>query len=104
MDIQSAALSGAHIITIPPQFLPKMVDHKYTGETVRQFNRDAAKAPAEIGKAKDAVASRRLERFFFRRWRLPADRSKPGRESRRNWRTHESTGNGRRRFYRLPRG
>jgi transaldolase len=57
MDIQSAALSGAHIITIPPQFLPKMVDHKYTRETVRQFNRDAAKALLEIGKAKDAVAS-----------------------------------------------
>lgn len=57
MDIQNAALSGAHIITIPPQFLPKMVDHKYTRETVRQFNRDAAKALAEIGKAKDAVAS-----------------------------------------------
>jgi transaldolase len=57
MDIQNAALSGAHIITIPPQFLPKMVDHKYTRETVRQFNRDAAKALVEIGKAKDAVAS-----------------------------------------------
>ena len=57
MDIQNAALSGAHIITIPPQFLPKMVDHKYTRETVRQFNRDAAKALAEIGKSKDAVAS-----------------------------------------------
>jgi transaldolase len=57
MDIQNAALSGAHIITIPPQFLPKMVDHKYTRETVRQFNRDAAKALLEIGKAKDAVAS-----------------------------------------------
>lgn len=57
MDIQNAAISGAHIITIPPQFLPKMVDHKYTRETVRQFNRDAAKALAEIGKAKDAVAS-----------------------------------------------
>jgi transaldolase len=55
MDIQNAALSGAQIVTIPPQFLPKMVDHKYTRETVRQFNRDAAKAMAEIKKA--AVAS-----------------------------------------------
>jgi len=44
MDVQAAALAGAHIITIPPQFLPKMVDHKYTRETVRQFNEDAAKA------------------------------------------------------------
>src|SRR6266851_4355058 len=57
MDIQAAALAGAHIITIPPQFLPKMVDHRYTRETVRQFNEDATKALAEIGKAKDAVAS-----------------------------------------------
>lgn len=48
MDIQNAALAGAHIITIPPQFLPKMVDHKYTRETVRQFNRDAEKALTEI--------------------------------------------------------
>ena len=47
MDVQSAALAGAHIITIPPQFLPKMVDHKYTRETVRQFNDDAAKASEE---------------------------------------------------------
>jgi transaldolase len=58
MDIQSAALSGAHVITIPPQFLPKMVDHKYTRETVRQFNRDAERALAAIEKARDAVASR----------------------------------------------
>jgi transaldolase len=48
MDIQSAALAGAHVVTIPPQFLPKIVDHKYTRETVRQFNRDAEKALAQI--------------------------------------------------------
>ena len=47
MDVQAAALAGAHIITIPPQFLPKMIDHKYTRETVRQFNEDAAKAAGE---------------------------------------------------------
>jgi transaldolase len=57
MDIQNAALSGAHVITIPPAFLPKMLDHAYTRETVRQFNRDAAKALAEIEKVKDAVTS-----------------------------------------------
>ncbi|GAI71136.1 unnamed protein product, partial [marine sediment metagenome] len=34
----------AHIITIPPQFLYKMADHKYTRETVRQFVNDAQKA------------------------------------------------------------
>jgi transaldolase len=45
-DIISAAQAGAHIITIPPQFLAKMVDHRYTRETVRQFTRDAERALA----------------------------------------------------------
>ena len=44
IDIQQAAVAGAHIITIPPQFLSKMADHKYTRETVRQFVADAQKA------------------------------------------------------------
>jgi transaldolase len=57
MDIQSAALAGAHIITIPPQFLPKMVDHRYTRETVRQFVDDAQKTMEQIKKAKTAVAA-----------------------------------------------
>ena len=48
IDIQTAALSGAHVVTVPPQFLPKMIDHKYTRETVRQFNRDAEKALAQF--------------------------------------------------------
>jgi len=56
MDIQNAALSGAHIITIPPQFLPKMVDHKYTRDTVRQFVQDAEKTMKEIVKAQAAPA------------------------------------------------
>jgi transaldolase len=56
MDIQNAALAGAHIITIPPQFLPKMIDHKYTRETVKQFNQDAAAALKQIAEAK-AVAT-----------------------------------------------
>ena len=43
-DVLSAAMAGAHIITIPPQFLGKMADHKYTRETVRQFVDDAQKA------------------------------------------------------------
>ncbi len=57
-DIQSAALAGAHILTIPPQFLSKMLDHKYTRETVRQFNQDAEKALAGISKmsARTAVS------------------------------------------------
>jgi len=52
MDIQNAALAGAHIITIPPQFLPKMVDHRYTRETVRQFVQDAEKTLKEMSKVK----------------------------------------------------
>jgi transaldolase len=57
MDIQNAALAGAHIITIPPQFLPKMVDHRYTRETVRQFVQDAQKTLEQMHKAKVQVAS-----------------------------------------------
>ena len=34
-DILTAAIAGAHIITIPPAFLTKMADHKYTRDTVR---------------------------------------------------------------------
>jgi transaldolase len=48
MDIQAAALAGAHIITVPPPFLAKMVDHKYTRDTVHQFNQDAEKALLQI--------------------------------------------------------
>jgi transaldolase len=43
-DILSAAIAGAHIITIPPAFLTKMADHRYTRETVKQFVADAQKA------------------------------------------------------------
>ncbi len=56
MDVQAAALAGAHIVTIPPQFLPKMVDHKYTRETIRQFNEDAAKVAEQITRAQAAAA------------------------------------------------
>jgi transaldolase len=59
MDIQNAALAGAHIITIPPQFLPKMVDHRYTRETVRQFVEDAEKTLKEMCKARAATSSPR---------------------------------------------
>lgn len=57
MDVQNAALAGAHIITIPPQFLPKMVDHRYTRETVRQFVQDAEKSLAQMDQAKARVAT-----------------------------------------------
>ena len=42
-DILQAAIAGAHIITIPPEFLAKMGDHKNTRETVKQFIADAQK-------------------------------------------------------------
>lgn len=54
MDVQSAALAGAHVITIPPQFLGKMLDHKYTRDTVRQFISDAEKAMNQFGTVKSA--------------------------------------------------
>jgi transaldolase len=57
MDIQNAALAGAHIITVPPQFLPKMVDHRYTRETVRQFVQDAQKTLGEMKQTKVSVAT-----------------------------------------------
>ena len=59
MDIQRAALAGAHVVTIPPQFLPQMVDHRYTRETVRQFMQDAEKSLSVANKGKFRVASRR---------------------------------------------
>lgn len=43
-DILGAAMAGVHVITVPPQFLDKMADHKYTRDTVRQFVEDARKA------------------------------------------------------------
>jgi len=49
MDVQAAALAGAHIITIPPQFLLKMMDHKYTRSTVHDFIEDAKKVMAQKG-------------------------------------------------------
>jgi transaldolase len=48
IDVQNAALAGAHVVTVPPQFLAKMVDHRYTRETVRQFNQDAESAMIQI--------------------------------------------------------
>ena len=43
-DIQEASEAGAHVITTPPQFLLKLLDHKNSRDTVRQFNEDAQKA------------------------------------------------------------
>jgi len=51
-DILGAAIAGAHIITIPPAFLSKLADHKYTRDTVRQFVNDAQKAMAMMEEAR----------------------------------------------------
>lgn len=51
-DILRAAMAGAHIITIPPQFIGKMALHNYTKETVRQFVADAKKAEETMRNAK----------------------------------------------------
>jgi transaldolase len=48
MNIQEAANAGAHIVTIPPQFMTRLVDHKYTRFTVGEFVRDGQKALAEL--------------------------------------------------------
>lgn len=41
MNVQDAAESGAHIITVPPALLEKLMDHRYSRDTVRGFNEDA---------------------------------------------------------------
>lgn len=57
LDIQAAALAGAHVITIPPQFLPKMIDHRYTRETVRQFVEDGEKTLAAMKQSAFSVTA-----------------------------------------------
>jgi transaldolase len=55
INIQDAALAGAHVITVPPQFMDKLTDHRYTRETVRQFNSDAQEALAKMGELREQV-------------------------------------------------
>ena len=55
MNVQDAALAGAHIITVPPQFMSKMIDHHYSRATVAQFNADARKALARMEELKARV-------------------------------------------------
>jgi transaldolase len=40
VDIRDAALSGAHIVTIPPKFYPAMMGHFKTDQVVTQFLND----------------------------------------------------------------
>ncbi|MDO8616032.1 MAG: transaldolase family protein [Dehalococcoidia bacterium] len=48
VNIKDAAVAGAHVITVPPAFLEKFVDHRYSRDTVRGFNEDAARALARM--------------------------------------------------------
>lgn len=38
-DVQQAALAGAHVVTVPPAILTKLIDHKYSRYTVGEFVR-----------------------------------------------------------------
>lgn len=58
-DILEASEAGAHIVTIPPQFLPKLLDHKYSRDTVRGFNQDAQKAVAKMKELQVPAINRR---------------------------------------------
>ena len=42
IDVNEALQAGAHVVTVPPQFLPRMCSHPKTDETVQQFMRDFA--------------------------------------------------------------
>ena len=55
INIQEIALAGVHIITTPPQFLDKLVDHHYTRATVRQFNQDAERALSQADRERALV-------------------------------------------------
>jgi len=57
INIQEAALAGAYIITVPPQFMEKLIDHQYSRATVRQFNQDAQKALAKAAELRARVGA-----------------------------------------------
>lgn len=44
INVQDAALAGAHVVTVPPKFLAQLVDHKYSRFTVQQFLEDGRTA------------------------------------------------------------
>lgn len=47
-DVTQAIATGAHILTIPPELLRKLVDHQYSRATAKQFVQDAQKAEAAM--------------------------------------------------------
>lgn len=50
IDVQHAALAGAHVVTVPPELLARVIDHRYSRETVRQFVADARTASETIAR------------------------------------------------------
>jgi transaldolase len=48
VNVQDAALAGAHVVTVPPKFLWQMIDHKYSRFTVAQFLADGLSASERI--------------------------------------------------------
>lgn len=50
INVQDAAVAGTHVVTVPPQFLAKWVDHHYSRATVKQFNEDGRKALEQFRK------------------------------------------------------
>jgi transaldolase len=69
VNVQDAALAGAHVVTVPPKFLRQMIDHKYSRFTVAQFLADGQSAAKRMnalglsvgsngGSAKKTAASR----------------------------------------------
>ncbi len=49
VNVQDAALAGAHVVTVPPKFLRQMIDHKYSRFTVAQFLADGQSAAQRMG-------------------------------------------------------
>jgi transaldolase len=58
INVQDAAESGAHVVTVPPKFLRQLADHHYSRATVQQFLRDGKAAEAQLSAA---VSARLLE-------------------------------------------
>jgi transaldolase len=48
VNVQDAALAGAHVVTVPPKFLLQMIDHKNSRFTVAQFLADGQSAAERI--------------------------------------------------------
>jgi transaldolase len=41
MNVMQWLISGAHIVTVPPEFIETMIVHPYSKETVQMFLDDA---------------------------------------------------------------